>query len=377
MSNPRVLIVIAQLDRGGAERQVVNLANRLAPEGFEPEVAVFYPNGDLEPELRGAGIRVHQIRRTSKVGHESILHLSRILRKGRHGIVHSFLWPANWRSRLAGILAGTPVIISSTRSLETWLRPHHVTVDRLLARRTDAIIVNAEAIRDFLVRREKIPPRLIHVIRNGLDTTRFERLPGRDEARVGIGLPPGAPVVLSVGNLQPEKNHEDFLRMAVQVAHHVPDARFVLVGGGERRRALETAATELGLQEKVVWAGPQEEVIPFLAASDVFVNTSRREGCCNAILEAMAAGRPVVAFSVGGNPELIEPGRTGALVPFGDIAGLSAEVEGYLRDPARAGEHGREGSGRVAAQFSVQTMVSRTAELYRELLGKKQGGNRA
>jgi len=368
MSRPRVLLVIGQLDMGGAEKQLVHLAVRLAAEGFEPEVAVFYQGGHLEPLLVDAGVPIHHIRRTSKIGLEAILHLRQVLRKGDHAIVHSFLWPANWRARVAGILARTPVIVSSTRSVETWLRPHHVVVDRILARRTNAIVVNAEAIRDFLVGREKVRPALIRVIRNGLDTAPFDAILGRSEARSRLGLAPDVPVVLIVGNLQPEKNHEDFLRMADRVRQLRTDARFIVVGDGERRAALNSLAHDLGLDRATIWAGFQPDVRPYLAACDVFLNTSRREGCCNAILEAMAAARPVVAYAVGGNPEVIADGSTGRLAPLGAVDLLAKHVLGYLDDPDLGRADGDAGARRVADHFSVEAMTQRTVGLYNELL---------
>ncbi len=367
----RVLLVIAQLDMGGAERQLHNLALRLSREGFDPEVAVFYPGGHFESPLTQSGVAVHHIRRTSKVGLEAILDLRRLILDRRFDIVHSFLWPANWRSRLAAIFARAPVIVSSTRSVETWLRFYHVAVDRVLALWTDAIVVNATAIRTFLVQREGVPERIIRVIRNGVDERPFETPPSRADARRRLDLPVGGPIVLSVANLQPEKNHEDFLRVAALVAERHPRVTFVAVGSGDRQSRLETMARRQGVDGVVRWAGFQDDVTLYLAACDVFMNTSRREGCCNAILEAMASARPVVAYSVGGNPELVAHGSSGRLAEFGDVAGLAGAVTGYLDDPGLAEREGAVGARRMREQFSIEAMVRRTADLYRTLLGDR------
>jgi glycosyltransferase involved in cell wall biosynthesis len=368
---PRVLIVIAQLDIGGAERQVVTLASGLGAEGFDVEVAVFYANGELEPQLRAAGIAVHHLKRTSVHGLETILDLARKLRAGKPDIVHSFLWPANWRARVAAIVTGIPVIISSSRSVETWLRWYHVAMDRLLARRTDAIVVNASAIATFLQKREGLRPELFTVIPNGLDLAPWESAPSREQSRAEFGLAPGAPVILTVGNLQPEKNQEDFLAVAAKLVPMRPDATFVVVGDGPRRDALRERATALGLDGHVRWMGRRTDVPAFLAASDVFLNTSSREGCCNAILEAMSTGRPVVAYAVGGNPELVDEGRSGRLIPFGDVDQLATATETYLDSPELAVRHGEEGAARVRERFSRSAMIRSTAELYRTLLARK------
>src|SRR5439155_22323407 len=126
---PRVLLVIPELDMGGAEVQLVRLATHLHLEGIAPEVAVFHAGGHLEPALLEAGIPVHHVRRTSKVGMETIFHLRRILKEGRYEIVHTWLWSANWRGRIAGILASTPIIISGPQSVDSWMRVHHIALD--------------------------------------------------------------------------------------------------------------------------------------------------------------------------------------------------------------------------------------------------------
>lgn len=369
--NARVLLVIPQLDVGGAEVQLVRLAARLRAHGFEPEVAVFYEGGALEPELRAHDVPVHHLERTTKLGHEAILDLARLLRTRRFCVVHAFLRPANWRARVAALLAPVPAVFASVRSVEVDLGRIHATLDRILAVWTDAVVVNAEAIGDFLVRRERLSPRLFRVIRNGLDLDPFNDLPPQEAAKRALGIDPGAPFVVCVGNLQPEKNHEDFLALAREVSRHRPDATFALVGDGERRGALEIERGRLGLDARVRFAGFQSDVRPFLAACDVFLNTSRREGCCNAILEAMAARRPVVAYAVGGNPDVVADGVTGVLAPFGSIDRLSEAVERYLGDPELRRAHGDAGRDRVRRVFGVAAMVERTAALYREVLVRK------
>lgn len=369
----RILLVIPQLEVGGAETQLVRLALGLDANAFEPEVAVFYPGGALEPALRQAGIRVHHIRRTTRLGHESIVDLARLLRRERHAVLHSFLRPANWRARIAARLASTPVVIASARSVETEISLPHVVLDRLLARWTDAIIVNASAIRDSLVKRERLRPDLFRVIENGLDVASFADLPNAAAARLSLGFRPDEPLVVCVGNLQPEKNHEDFLRMAALIHREDPQVSFVLVGAGDRGEDLRALSSRLGLNDALVFAGFREDVRPYLAACDVFLNTSRREGCCNAILEAMAARRPVVAYRVGGNPELVMNGETGTLVEFGDVAALATAVKRYLEEPGLRDRHGDAGYHRAERSYGTKVMARRTSELYVELLHRKRG----
>jgi glycosyltransferase involved in cell wall biosynthesis len=371
----RVLLVVAQLTTGGAEVQLIHLARRLGKLGIHPEVAIYHRGGELEPRLIRAGIKVHHLRRATRLGVETILHLRELLRDGRYDVVHSYLWPANWRARIAGLLAGTPVIISSPRSVDVWLKARHVAVDRLLATWTDAIIVNARAIQEHLMEREGLPASLFRLVYNGLDQNGFDDLPDREEARRTLGLPVERPVALMVGNLKIEKNHEHFLEIAAHTRDRRPDALFVAVGGGNRRAELEAMAERMGLRDTVHWAGLQDDVRPWLAASDVTLNVSHREGCCNAILESMAAGVPVVAYSIGGNPELVDDHETGRLFAPGDTRGCADAVVEYLDRPELARLHGGQGRARARREFTADAMTERTARVYEELLARK--GHRA
>lgn len=371
VEHARVMIVIAQLDVGGAETQVVRLARGLRRIGVHVEVATFYAGGTLEPDLIAEGVPVQHLRRSSKVGHETIGHLRALLAERRIDVVHSFLWPANWRARIAAVLAGTPVVVSSTRSVETWLTPVHVAIDRLLARWTDRIVVNAEAIRDYLVERESLPRGLFEVIPNGVDDRLFDGVPDRAGGRRRTGLDAAGPVVLAVGNLQPEKNHEDFVRTAALVRRTRPDVTFVSVGSGPRVEELRAMAEDLGVGDALRWEGFRRNVWDYLAAADVVMNVSEREGCCNAIVEAMVGSRPVVAYAVGGNPELVVDGATGRLHAFGDVDGLAASVLAYVDDPGLAVAHGRAGRRRAENRHRVDAMIGRTVRLYEELLESK------
>lgn len=367
----RVLLVVAQLTTGGAEVQLIRMAPRLRALGIEPEVAIYHPGGELEPLLDRAGIKVHLLRRSTRLGVETILHLRQLLRRGGYDVVHSYLWPANWRARLAGLLAGTPVIISSPRSVDDWLRSRHVLVDRVLAHWTDAIIVNARAIQDHLMQRERLPESIFRLIYNGLDEGLFNGLPSREEARRTLGLPAERGIALMVGNLKAAKNHDHFLEIAARARALRDDVLFVAVGGGERLAELQETARRLGVTDNVLWAGLQSDVRPWLAAADVTLNVSHREGCCNAILESMAVGAPVVAYAVGGNPELVHDGRTGRLFEPGDTAGCARAIVDYIEQPALAREHGDNGRARARTEFTADAMARATAALYEELLRRK------
>lgn len=372
-----MLVVIPQLTIGGAEKQVVLLAKELHVRGHEVAVATFYSGGALEKPLRAAGIPVFVFEKTSKVGWEVIAGLRRLLAEGGYEVAHSFLWPANWRTRVAGRMAGTPAVIVSTRNVETYLGWHRLFLNRLLDRWADGVIVNAEALRQHLVREQRLPEDKVRVIRNGLQADRFRSSLVREEARARLGLPADAPVLGCVASLNPKKNQEDLVRVLCWIRDRGYDARLLLVGGGSREGELRRYATEMGVESAVHLVGETDQVTDCLAAMDLFFNSSTREGCCNAILEAMAASLPVLAYAVGGNPELVLHGVTGYLFPLRAWQEMAQQALSLLANPERRRAMGAAGRRDVEERFSVERSVRETEELYREILARGRRASHA
>jgi glycosyltransferase involved in cell wall biosynthesis len=183
-----------------------------------------------------------------------------------------------------------------------------------------------------------------------------------------LGLPADVPVLGCVGNFKPEKNQEDLLRALAWIRARGRDARLLLVGGGQREAHLRRLAEEAGVQDAVHLIGETDQVPDYLAAMDIFFNSSTREGCCNAILEAMAASLPVLAYAVGGNPELVLHGVTGYLFPLGAWEEMAQQALSLLGDPERRRALGAAGRRDVEERFSVERSVVDTEELYREIL---------
>ena len=183
-----------------------------------------------------------------------------------------------------------------------------------------------------------------------------------------LGVPPGAPVVGNIAALADHKDHETLLRAAAAVRASRPDARFVVVGDGERRASLEGLAGELGLGGYVFFTGFRDDVDALLPAFDVFCLSSHMEGLGTIVLDAMAFARPVVATAAGGIPESVVDGETGRLVPVRDAAALARALLEVLADPARAAALGQAGRRRFERHFSAERMVSETLAVYEELM---------
>lgn len=373
----RLVCIIDHLNAGGAQRQLIELVRHLPRERFAATVISLSTNQvELVDALRREGIPVVTIAQSGKWSWSCVSQLLQHLRAARPDIVYTWLFTADLYGRFAARLAGVPVVISAVRSVEPDKPSHYVAVDRWLARMTDAFTVNAHAIGEVLIRRERIPPSKIHFVPNGVDLEAFDpsRVNGAVRRRLEIG--PEAPVIGTVGRLAPVKDHETFVRAAARVTREIPDARFLIVGRGPLREELMQLARRLGIESRVRFLEQESEMPEVFAALDLAVVSSRYEGCSNAILEAMAMAKPVIATAVGGNPELVIPDETGLLVPPQDPDRLGEAMLALVHDRARAERMGQSGRRAITARFSVQRMVDETSALFETLLAARRGRRR-
>ena len=373
---------------GGTEKQVANLTQRMDRRSFDVSFACTSRWGEMINEIEGQqGISI------SEYPLESLYELNafrqqwrfaQALRRNRTQIVHSYNFYANMFSLPAAKLAGVPGIVASIRDMGVYLSPMKLRAQKLICRLADRVVVNAGAIRDWLIE-QGYDPRKIVVIRNGVDTSRFIDRGDGAALRRELGLPAGVPLVVLLARLNPTKGIEDFLQAAVKVRERHPDAWFLAVGecftrdpegqivvDTAYRQALQDRAASLGLTDRMRFTGLRKDVPQVLAAAAVSVLPSISEGISNSLLESMAAGVPVVATRVGGTPEAIDDGEQGLLVPVNEPQSLADAISRVLADPALAARLGANGRRRVAEEFSFDAVVRKTERLYRELLAEKR-----
>lgn len=387
----RILYVIGTLDIGGAETQLVEMTRSLDAR-FAPSVCCLAAAGPLIDRLHDAGIPVTTIGlRSPRAGRGWMRFLPAIgrlpidifrfvlyVRKERPEIIHGFLMHAYVLSAFAGHLTGVPVIVASRRSLSHFKkdRPFMRFFERVTNRWTDRVIANSDAVKRDAVETENLPAEKIDVIYNGLELDAYDRVTASQvqALRKDLGLGAG-PVVIVVANLIAYKGHEHFLRAWATVCRQFPDAVALLVGDGVVRVEREADARALGLEKNVRFLGFRRDVPALLAASGLLVHPSLQEGFCNALLEAMAASRPVVATDVGGNAEAVVEGQTGLLVPAGDADRLAAAILNVLGRPDRGEAMGRAGRRRVEERFQRSKMLPQYEALYDELLNHTEKGH--
>ncbi len=354
----RLGLVIGQLDYGGAETQLAELALRL-PQGYEPVVYCLssrdHPHGE---RLRKAGIPVRLLPARRHYDAGRVARLARLLRSDGIEVAHAFLYIASAYTYAATRMPGAPRFVASARNC----KHERTLLRRWLMRRAlhgaDAVVCNSREMARFAAEHYRARRDRIHVVYNGVDLERFAFRP-RHAATGRIG---------AVGRLEEQKDWRSFLRAAACVLKERPDLEFEVVGEGSERSRLEHLARDLGIAGRVRFPGTRDDISEFLATLDQFWLTSTWEGTPNVVLEAMAVGVPVLATRVGGVPELIEDGRTGVLFAPGDTAALAQRSLDLLRRPDEQERIALRAREEVERRFSPARMVADTCRVYEEIL---------
>jgi glycosyltransferase involved in cell wall biosynthesis len=287
---------------------------------------------------------------------------ARFLQRERIDVLQAYFPDSTYFGVPAAWLAGVPRIVRTRNNLGYWMTPWHRRLGRLCNRVADVLVVNCEAARQAVLSDEGLPAERVIVLENGVDLSRFRWNEfGNQTAARRVGV---------VANLRPVKGLDNFVRAASVLAAAHPDVTFHIAGEGPLRPDLKRLVTECGLGERIVLEGLLADVPGFLAGLDLAVLPSRSEGMSNALLEYMAAGKAIVATSVGGNPRLIDDGVHGLLVPPDDPSALTAAIGRLLSDADLAVQLGQAARRRVEERYSREAMVRRFEMFYLCLMGK-------
>lgn len=389
MSPPVVVRVITRLNVGGPARQEIPLTGPLQARGFPSELvwgSVAPGEGQMEvpPDVPNTHLPELRRRIAPAADARALAHLTRLIRNRRPQVVHTHMAKAGALGRVAARRAGIPVVAHTFHGhvlegyFPGWKSRAFLAAERRLARTTDALVAVSPAVRDELLALRIGRPDQWRVIPLGLDLgDLLMSLPDTAASRRALGLPNDGPVIGIVGRLVSIKDHETFLKAAALVLGERPDATFVVAGDGELRAELQARARS-GLGDRCRFVGWVMDLPALYAAMDVVVLTSRNEGTPVALIEAGAAGKPVVATRVGGVPDVVRDGETGLLAASGDAPAIASQVLRLLGDPARAASLGSAGRDLVRDRFTVDRLAGDLADLYRELLDRspdRRAGN--
>lgn len=385
MSRPiRIVRIIDRLNVGGPTHHVTLLTRRLEERGYRTTlVKGCVARGEVEMTdvIAETGVQPVSV---PTLGREmswqddpiSLIALYRLIRRVRPDVVHTHKSKAGVLGRIAAWLTGVPVVVHTFHGhvFHGYFGPIKsavvVLVERLLGAWTDAVVTVSPAQRREILSYRIAPPERMQSIPLGLRLDRFrrcDRLSGQFRAEAGVS--PDAPLVGLVARLAPIKGVEVFLRAAALVLKRLPAARFVVVGDGEIKPDLEAEAKRLGIEEAVRFTGYRQDTDRVYASLDLFVLSSFNEGLPVTIIEALAAGRYVVAARVGGVPDLITSDRLGLMVAPGDVEALSEAMVRALSERRRPSEEVRDAT---CLRYGIDRLTEDLDELYRRLLNRKR-----
>lgn len=380
LKRPSVLFLTRSLEHGGSERQLALLASKLHHQDWSVVVACLYGGGTFQRELEEAGVPVVDL---AKRGRWDVFgffwRLFRMFRKVQPDIVHGYLPVPNIFSLLARWVLPSVRVVWGVRASNVDLSQYdglsRVTfwLQCRFARCADLIIANSSAGVDYHVARG-FPKRLMWMIPNGIDTARFcFDAAGREHMRQVWGLPDSAVLVGLVGRLDPIKGHSTFMKAAALLALTDTDWRFVCVGDGapDYRSSLQQQAAELGLDQRLVWAGARDDMPAVYSALDIASSSSYGEGFPNIVAEAMACSRPCVVTDVGDSAWIV--GAFGTVVPSRDPVALAQGLEQMRHRIHARGDMVAEGARkRIVDMFSIESLVRSTTDILQDAV--KSGG---
>ena len=362
-----VMYLNYSMEIGGIETHLYEVACRLNSDEFLPSICVLKGGGTLERRLESKDIAVYDLCKREGIDLAIVLKLRKLLLEKGIRILHT----NNYSAWLYGVLAALGI-----RSLKHVHAEHAIIdikrrarIERLLSYFTDSIVCVSGGVRDYMMNYQKITPRRLTVIYNGIDTDRFSRNPEtRKEYRKQLGISDGSPVVGIIARLNPIKDHATLLKAFSKVSQTLPDAVLLIVGGGEMEDALVSQASALNITEKVIFLGERNDIPGLLNVIDVFVLSSLSEAHNVSLLEAMSSELPVVATRVGGNTEIVDENVTGFLVPPKDSDTLAVKIMDIIVTEEHKNNMGAKGRAKVLEKFTIDRMMNNYISLYKKLL---------
>ncbi len=374
MKHLKVIHVIGGGEFGGAEKHILNLAGAADTHLADYTVCCLFsaPFADI---AAGTGINTLSVPMRHKADFGVVRKLARVIWEGNFDLVHTHGVRANLLGRLAARQAGKKKVVTTVHSLLEKDYPGVLSrlanswAERSTRGLTDHFIAVSQGLKDRLIA-GGVPANIITVIYNGVSLEDIKPLTEPGEARKKLGFLPDTPLIGIVARLHEVKGHSYFLEAARNILQQRPEVRFLVVGAGPSRPALEKLASDLDITEQVIFTGFMEDVYSLMAGLDLLAISSLWEGFGLTAIEAMALGVPVVATEVGGLPEVVLHGETGLLVPPANPAALAKNILWMLDHPGEASSMAEKGGQIVRQKFTSTVMARRTEELYRRVAGQ-------
>jgi glycosyltransferase involved in cell wall biosynthesis len=365
--NIKVLHLITSLEVGGAQHGLLLGLPRFNTDRYEHIICSLMNRIPMADQFRESGIEVHSLGLNRRTDLSVLVRLRKLMKKVRPDVLHTYLLHANVLGRIVGRLVGIPVIIGSERTIGQ-VGPCGRLATKLSNPLTNAVEVNSELGARSIAIDLGVPPNKIEVVRSGVDLKKFGHSTNRAAIRSQIGLKKDQHLVLYIGRLRAVKGIEYGLRAFAAAQSQLSSMHMALAGEGELLGHLKNIVRELNVSDHVTFLGVRNDLPDLLSAADSVLMPSLNEGFPRTAIEAMAAGKPIIATNVGGTSEAIIDGETGILIPAKDIEVMTSTLLRLVNDKDLQLKLGEAGRQRSRNNYSVNNYVTRLDELYRKLL---------
>ncbi len=369
MKRLKVIHLTVGFTIGGAERLLVDMLPRFDKECYDVSGVSLKGWGPIGCELKEAGIRVSSLGGKGKKDLKVLLRLYKLLKIEKPDILHTHLFLANVAGRVIGKLANVPIVVSSIHNIEVWMEWYHTLLDRLSSRFADRIVSCSDAAREYSIKKTGIDAKRYTTIYNGVDLAKFNRKLNFKSKREELGLEVSYPVIATIGRLiEPQKGLRYLIEAAQKFVLEFPKTQFLIIGDGPAKDDLQNLVKKLGISKNFFFAGMRQDIPEILNTIDIFVLPSLQEGFGIVLIEAMAAGKCIIATKVGGIPEVVKDGETGILIPPKDVQSLLTAMLDLMKNKNRRKKLGERGRDWVENRFSIECTVVQIESLYKKLI---------
>ncbi|RLJ16311.1 glycosyl transferase [bacterium endosymbiont of Escarpia laminata] len=380
MKKIKVMIVISNLEYGGAQRQVVELSNNIDKERFNLSICVLSPYTPMRQELIDGENGFFVVEKKAKFDLTVATRLAKILKQQAIDIVHGYLFDAEIAVRLAGKLAGTRIILGSERNCYHRYGGHQLLAYKITRNWVDWIVANSRAGAAFNRSLLGYDDERYRVVHNGVNMDKFKPVENKIEAKQKNGIG-DEPVIGMFASFKKQKRHDTFFLAANEVLKKIPNIKLLLVGdvlfqakegSDEYKNSIMELVDRLGLRDNCLFLGNQDNVEELYNLCDLTVLPSEYEGTPNVILESMSCGVPVIASDVADNSLVIEDGKSGHLFTLNEYEELAEKWIELLENESRRNQMAKDARARIFEEFSTQKLAEKTEAMYQEFYSLKK-----
>lgn len=368
-----ILHVISKLPVGGVENQLLMVLKNYNREKFKPFVCSLSDKGEIGNEIENLGIKVFTLNKLSHTFNKSVIKdICKIIEDNEIKIVRTHQYHANLYGRIAAKICKVPCVVASVHNIYTRDKKiHRRIINSVLAKFTDKIVAVSEEVKKDILKYDRIPEDKIEVIYNGIDPDIFSNEFDKENIKKSLGIDLKAPVIGTVGRLTMQKGQIYLLEAISKIKDKFPHIKVLIVGDGPLMENLKNYTKSSGISENVIFTGSRRDVTALLSIMDIFVFPSLWEGLPNALIEAMAAGKAIIASDLKPIREVLDSKKTGILIPPTNSDAIAESIELLLKDRNLIDNMGQVAKNRAFSCFNIKTTVKIYEELFEKILRSK------